>query len=153
MGDRDGKVEPVSINIIPGKTAPRFDAHTTELTPQHVTITERGMSSGLPMVDMIFGDPNDKRFGFTTSGRMLLLIAASVQAAIIRQGREPDYVPVIVAALQGKHEQSDFMVKAANELADALYDHVAARTDIPFEITRADLCEAVRLALIDVLVK
>ena len=153
MGDRNGKVEPLTINTIPGKTAPRFDAHTTELTPLHATITERGMTTGLPMVDFVFEGADDKRYAFTTSGRMLLMLAAAVQAVIIRQGREPDYVPVIVEALRGKHEQSDFMTNAANALADALYEHIAPRTDIPFEITKTDLNEAVRLALIDVLVK
>jgi hypothetical protein len=57
MGDRDGKVEPLSIAFVPGKLAPRFDAHTTELTPLNVTITEQGMKSGLAMVDFVFEDP------------------------------------------------------------------------------------------------
>lgn len=78
MGDRDGKVEPVSINIVAGKTAPRFDAHTTELTPLHVTITENGMTSGLPLVDFVFEGADGRRYAFTTSGRMVRAIGAAI---------------------------------------------------------------------------
>lgn len=89
MGDRDGKIEPLNIHLQPGSTAPRWDAHTTELTPLAVTITEQGMKSGLPMVDFVFVDPTGRRFAYTTSGRMMLTLAAAIRGVNLRNhGKE-----------------------------------------------------------------
>jgi hypothetical protein len=85
MGDRDGKVEPFTIHLNPGSVAPRYDGAVFELTPQGVTITERGMKSGLPMVDFTFVCLVDgKRYAFTTSGRMVLMLAAALRGVNLR---------------------------------------------------------------------
>ena len=147
MGDRDGKVEPFSINTIPGNTMPRFDAHTTELTPLHATITERGMSSGWPSVDVVFEGADSKRYAFTTSGRMLLMLGGAIQAAVIRNRFEPDYVPVIALALKGDHPQAASFERALAEISEAILTRLRE-----YGATTSDtMREAVRVALLDVL--
>lgn len=90
MSDRDGKIEPLSINIIPGSVAPRFDAVTHELTCIGVMITEQGMASHKPMVDFVFLDADGKRYFFTTSGAMLRLVAAAIGGVNERNHGTPD---------------------------------------------------------------
>lgn len=156
MSDRDGKIEPLTINTIPGKTMPRYDAHTTELTPLHATITEQAMKSNWPGVDFVFTDPHGKRYAYTTSGRMMLLLAGAIQAAVIRNRHEPDYVPVLVLALQGHHPQKATFDKAVREIADQLLARLCETHDGSelWAHTRRDpdaFREAVRVALLDVL--
>jgi hypothetical protein len=149
MSDRDGKVESFSINTIPGNTMPRFDAATTELRPLHATITERGMASGWPSVDVVFEPAQGEgRYVFTTSGRMLLMLAGAIQAAVIRNRHEPDYVPVLALALEGKHPQAASFERALGEISEAiltrLREHGAYTSDTMREALRAALLDVVR---------
>lgn len=84
MSDRDGKIDPLTINLIPGNKAPRFDAAMHALTPLAATITEQGMASGLPMVDVVFVDNDGERCIWTTSGRMILALAAALRGVNLR---------------------------------------------------------------------
>lgn len=133
MSDQDGKIEPLTINTIPGSMAPRFEATTHPLTPISATITEQGMKSGWPMVDLTFEDSSGKRFAYTTSGRMMLLLAGAIQAAVVRNKLEPDYVPVLVLALQGQHPQASSFDKAVTE--------IAGKIGVTTDVLRAALVE------------
>lgn len=88
--DKTGVPAPITISIIPGSMAPRFDAPTTELTPVVVTITEEGMVGGRPMVDFKFTDPDGNHFAFTTSGRMIRAIGAAIAGINMRNHGTPD---------------------------------------------------------------
>lgn len=151
MGDRDGRIEPFSIHMNPGSVVPRWDAATHELTPLSATITERGMQSGLPMVDMVFEGADGKRHAFTTSGRMMLMLAGAVQAAVVRNGHEPDYVPVLVQALEGRHPQAPAFEKALAEIADKLRAHVGSRMEADLDVSTSAFRDAVKAALLEVI--
>lgn len=146
MGDQDGKIEPLVINTIPGNKAPRWDAETCELTPLGAHITERGMRTGWPMVDLVFQDPEGKRAAYTTSGRMMLLLAGAIQAAVIRNKHEPDYVPVMVLALQGQHPQSPSFDKALSEISTELHKNLLGK-----QLTQSGIEDALRATLVAVL--
>ena len=151
MGDRDGRIEPFSINMNPGDVAPRWDEATHELTPLYVTITERGMQSGLPMVDMVFEGHDGKRHAFTTSGRMMLMVAGAVQSAVVRNRHEPDYVPTLVLALEGRHPQAPTFDKALAEIAGTIQAELIGRMERPLDVEEEVFRDAVKAALLDVI--
>jgi hypothetical protein len=156
MGDRDGKIEPLSINMIEGKIAPRFDAGVNELTPLYATVTAQGMKSGRPLVDVHFEAADGKHFAYTTSGRMMLMLAGAIQAAVVRNGEEPDYVPVLVQCLRGEHPHAKPMGDALREITDRILDRICNVHDGSELWTHARrdpdaFREAVKAALLDVL--
>jgi hypothetical protein len=81
--DSTGSVAPVTISLIPGTVAPRGDnAVGVDLTA--AVITEQGMASRLPLVDLHLVDHEGNRFVATTSGRMLCAIAAAIRGVNVR---------------------------------------------------------------------
>lgn len=65
-------MEKLSIKINPGDVAPRYNPETTkELTAEIAIITEQGMSSGLPLVDIQMKDAEGNEYFFMITGRLI----------------------------------------------------------------------------------
>lgn len=76
------------IKFVKGSVAPRYP-NGTELQLDHVSITENGMESGLPMVDIVMRGPGDELFLFVTTGRIINAISAAVKGVNVRcHGKE-----------------------------------------------------------------
>lgn len=73
--------EVVTIHMIPGGTAPRYDGGIVEAKLQHVTITEQGTRASLPIVDIVATLPNGARVLIVMTGRIVNLISAAVRGA------------------------------------------------------------------------
>lgn len=84
-GDLSGP-NAISIKLEPSDCAPRYDPVDTVaiLKLSEATITERGMSSGLPLVDLVAFDPEGRRYVFVATGRVLLGIAAALRGVNLR---------------------------------------------------------------------
>lgn len=82
--DKTGKVAPMTVRLVEGGTAPRYDYATIALDPIEAVITEKGMASDLPLVDLHFEDDNGTRYVATTSGRIVLMIASAIRGANLR---------------------------------------------------------------------
>lgn len=90
MSDRNGKIEPLTISIVPGSRMPRYDDAVYELTSLGVTVTEQATRSGLPAVDFRFQGPDGTQFAFTTSGRMIQMLAAAIAGINVRNHGKAD---------------------------------------------------------------
>jgi hypothetical protein len=78
----------LDIKIKPGNVAPRY---TTEkqLTLDGAVITEQGMDSGLPLVDLTFTDADGNKYFTMTSGRILNALAIAIRGVNMRvHGKE-----------------------------------------------------------------
>jgi hypothetical protein len=73
----------LSLDIVKGKTAPRYD-QGYEVNVDRVTITEKGMESGLPLVDFIATDKSGEQVLFVLSGRHVCAIAAAIRGINMR---------------------------------------------------------------------
>lgn len=71
-------MDPLSINIVAGDRAPRYDTGI-EAKLSHVTITEQGTEAKLPVVDLVARDPNGNQVLLVLSGRQVCAIAAAVR--------------------------------------------------------------------------
>lgn len=81
--DSTGRVDPVSIRLVEGSAAPRWDS-AEGLTLEEMIITEKGMQSGFPLVDFVFRAPDGQTMVFTTSGRIVQSMAAAVDGVNLR---------------------------------------------------------------------
>ena len=77
-------VPPLAIKILPGDTAPRYPVGTVELTINAAVITEQGMTSKLPIVDLQLTDAKGRVYFAATSGRIILGLAAALKGVNMR---------------------------------------------------------------------
>lgn len=68
----------LSIRLVKGSDAPRYNNGETELFVSEAVITENGMKSGLPVVDIVMQDESGKVFYFMLSGRLVQNLAAAI---------------------------------------------------------------------------
>lgn len=80
----------IKISLLGGEVAPRYETKVKALTCDHVIITEHGMASGLPLVDIQFHDEDGNQFFFALSGSMLMTMGAAVKGINIRNFGNPD---------------------------------------------------------------
>jgi hypothetical protein len=82
--DSTGKPDHVTIKLVPGKVAPRYTEPMIELRAPEMIITEQGMASGKPIVDIHFTDAEGNRYCFITSGSLIRAMAAAVGGVNLR---------------------------------------------------------------------
>lgn len=74
----------VTIHLVPGDTAPRYDGGIVEAELQHVTITEQGTQAHLPIVDIVAVLPDGNRVLIACTGRVVNMISAAVKGVNVR---------------------------------------------------------------------
>jgi len=73
-----------SIKFLKGNLAPRYTKDTKNLKVEQAVITEQGMVSGLPLVDMQLVDEDGNKYFFCLSGRLFKLLATSIDGVNLR---------------------------------------------------------------------
>lgn len=73
----------VSIQMVPGKVAPRYN-EGTEITLEKCVITERGTLANLPIVDLVMRGPDGQMYLLVLTGRVVNAISAAVKGANTR---------------------------------------------------------------------
>lgn len=73
----------VSIELIQGTEAPRYTTEK-ELSADKVIITEQGMESGLPLVDIQMTDKDGNKYWVPISGRIMNTISAAIRGVNMR---------------------------------------------------------------------
>ncbi len=68
----------LSIRLVPGKVAPRYD-EGTELECQEAVITEQGTEANLPLVDIKMRGPDGKLYLLVLTGRLVNMLSAAVK--------------------------------------------------------------------------
>lgn len=81
--DSTRRFPPLHIRIVPGVLAPRYEDGTAADLEQ-ATITEQGMASGLPLVDLHCRDGNGHEIIVVTTGKLLLSLAAAIRGVNLR---------------------------------------------------------------------
>lgn len=74
----------VSIELIQGTEAPRYANGEKELSADKVVITEQGMESGLPLVDIQMTDKEGNKYWVPVSGRIMNTISAAIKGVNMR---------------------------------------------------------------------
>jgi hypothetical protein len=73
-----------TIKLNPGKIAPRYEKSSKELILHEVVITEKGMESGLPLIDFVMKDSEGKEHYFMISGRIVNMISSAIKGVNLR---------------------------------------------------------------------
>lgn len=74
------KGKTLSIKLNPGSIAPRYEeGKTKELTVKTAVITEQGMASRLPLVDMQMEDAEGNQYFFMITGKLINALSASIK--------------------------------------------------------------------------
>lgn len=74
----------LTINLVPGNVAPRYTENDIELTVDNAVITEQGMQSGLPLIDIVLTDANGKKYFTALSGRIVQTLSKAIDGVNIR---------------------------------------------------------------------
>ena len=74
----------LNIELLPGNTAPRYTSVDVELTVDKVVITEQGMESGLPLIDIVLTDGNGKKHFTALSGRIVQTLSKAIDGVNVR---------------------------------------------------------------------
>jgi len=80
----------VNIHLVPGDVAPRYDSPIEEIKLEHVTITEQGTQSHLPMLDFVMTGADGKRYLMVITGRIANSISAAVKGVNMRNHGTPE---------------------------------------------------------------
>lgn len=73
----------VSMELIQGSEAPRYTTEI-ELSADKVVITEQGMESNLPLVDIQMADKDGNKYWVPLSGRIINVISSTVKGVNMR---------------------------------------------------------------------
>ena len=77
-------VTQLAVELLPGNIAPRYTIDDCELSINKAVITEKGMQSGLPLVDLQMKDA-DGNINYTAlSGRIVNAISAAIKGVNLR---------------------------------------------------------------------
>lgn len=68
----------IRIQILPGNLPPKYP-ETIEIYAVEANITEKGMTSGAPLLDLVFKDEHGQRYFYMTSAAIIEAIAAAIQ--------------------------------------------------------------------------
>lgn len=75
----------LNIKFIPGDVAPRYEPSKVKQLHAHTAvITERGMESGLPVVDIQMRDDEGNEYFFMTTGRLINGISGAIKGVNLR---------------------------------------------------------------------
>ena len=75
----------IKIKINAGDKSPRYCPNSVDQVGiEQVVITERGMQSGLSLIDLQMIDKDGKKHFVAVSGRILLTIAAAIRGSNLR---------------------------------------------------------------------
>jgi hypothetical protein len=74
----------VKIEIVEGKIAPRYPETSKMLQLEKSVITENGMESNLPLVDIVLKDQEGNEFFFMVSGRIINALSAAIKGINLR---------------------------------------------------------------------
>jgi len=74
----------LKIQLVAGKVAPRYGREVLELAFHTAVITENGMGSGLPVVDLQLADKDGNAYFAAISGRQILALAEAIQGVNYR---------------------------------------------------------------------
>jgi len=78
----DGQLD---IKLNPGNVAPRYEPDKVkQLQPHTAIITEQGMESGLPLVDIQMKDDQGNDYFFMISGRLINGLSAAIKGCNVR---------------------------------------------------------------------
>ncbi len=80
----------VTIHIVPGQVAPRYDERGEELTCEAVIITEQATVQGLPIVDFKMRDAKGNLYLLVLTGRVVNAISAAVRGINMRNHGEEE---------------------------------------------------------------
>jgi hypothetical protein len=70
--------------LVEGKTAPRYTKEVKKLEIKEAVITEQGMESNLPIVDLVMYDEQGNKYFAMTSGRIINAISAAIKGVNMR---------------------------------------------------------------------
>lgn len=73
----------LAVKLVEGDVAPKYE-ETTPLTIEEVVVTEKGMASGLPLVDLVCRDSNGRRFLIVTTGKVICTLAGVIRGVNFR---------------------------------------------------------------------
>ena len=75
----------LDIKLNPGNVAPRYNLEETkELYPMKAIITENGMESGLPLIDIQMQDKEGNQYFFAISGRLINGLSSAIKRVNVR---------------------------------------------------------------------
>ena len=75
----------LNIKLNPGHVAPRYDpGETKQLEVQTAVITEQGMVSGFPLVDIQMKDSDGNEYFFMIPGRLINSLSAAIHGVNVR---------------------------------------------------------------------
>ena len=80
----------LNIELLPGNTAPRYTENDVELTVDKAVITEQGMQSGLPLIDIVLTDANGKKYYTALSGRIVQTLGKAIDGVNVRNHGTPN---------------------------------------------------------------
>lgn len=84
-------MENLKIKLNPGKVAPRYEPDKIKQLEVHTAvITEQGMVSGLPMVDIQMTDTEGNEYFFMITGRLINGLSAAIHGANVRNHGEAE---------------------------------------------------------------
>ena len=68
----------MKVKLVKGNVAPRYERATKQAGIEKVIITEQGMQSGLPLVDLQLVDRNGDKLFVAVTGRLMQSIASVI---------------------------------------------------------------------------
>lgn len=74
----------LAIEILAGNVAPRYDTDITQLTAQKAVITQHGMESGMPILDLQFTDADGNQYFTMISGNIVTMLCGAMAGVIQR---------------------------------------------------------------------
>jgi hypothetical protein len=74
----------LNIELVKGNTAPRYTTDWKQLNLDKALITEEGMESKLPLVDLQLTDSDGNTHFTMVSGRIILALAEAIQGVNLR---------------------------------------------------------------------
>ncbi len=77
-------MQKLEIEIINGKIAPRYSISTVQLHAEKAIITEKGMVSNDPLVDITLKDDQGNKYFFMMSGNLLIMLASVIRGVMER---------------------------------------------------------------------
>lgn len=79
----------LSISMIQGVTAPRYDSETVYVRCQRAVITEKGTQGQMPIVDFQLEDEKGKKYFLVLSGKLVTMLGAAIKGVNVRNhGKE-----------------------------------------------------------------
>lgn len=75
----------LEVEIVGGNIAPRYEPGVvTELSADKAVITEKGMESGLPLIDIQLTGPDGKKYFAVLTGRVVLTLCGAIRGVNLR---------------------------------------------------------------------